>query len=76
MKQALQFTRVGIDRSEIAALMLVAEGTTQREVFGSCLTAVLHCDDMIDFMIDQRHNLGYQALLASAFCPVTNLGTQ
>ena len=62
MKQALHLTGFAINGRQVSALMLVAERTTQRQVFRNGVAPVLHGNDMVDFVANECQAFERQAI--------------
>jgi hypothetical protein len=54
----------GVNRRKIATFAAIAKGAGEREVVHIGLTAVLDCDDVIDFMLSEGGALRHLAVLA------------
>ncbi len=63
MKQTREPSGFGIDGSDVTALEPVADGATQREILRDRLTAVFHCDHVIDLVFRQRELFWNTAIL-------------
>jgi hypothetical protein len=63
VKQALHLTGFAIDGRQVCALVLVAERTTQRQVFRNGVAPVLHGSNMVDFVANECQAFERPAIL-------------
>jgi hypothetical protein len=50
MKQRRELSSIGIYRGDVTAFEPIADSATQGEIVYNCLTAMLHCDHMINLV--------------------------
>src|SRR5437016_14020131 len=76
IKQALHFTALRIDGSQVCTFVLVANRTTQRQIAGGSFSTMFYGDNVIDLVLEEPYVLQHQAILALAFGPSTNFASQ